>query len=266
MTPSATRRLHFWYTICLSVLTAVVAILFISQAADIYFSGEGYSRELVLERFAMIAAPFWIWVAAIVAGGVIWMIYPAEKKKLKRLPDERADVERLTTMAALREGDPEYDAARAAVERESKIRRIVWLSCFAACLICAGVALYFVFNLKAYPSDPNTAVLNLVKSVLPCAATAFAACCGATIFDAISARKIAPQAKKMLALGGRAEPVSAPAGKLAAIIQSPVTLLAVRTIILAAAVVMIILGTMNGGAQDVLIKAVLICNECIGLG
>lgn len=40
----------------------------------------------------------------------------------------------------------------------------------------------------------------------------------------------------------------------------------VSAIILAAAIVFILLGVMNGGAEDVLIKAVNICTECIGLG
>ena len=33
-----------------------------------------------------------------------------------------------------------------------------------------------------------------------------------------------------------------------------------------AAAVLIVLGVLNGGAQDVLAKAVKICSECIGLG
>lgn len=34
----------------------------------------------------------------------------------------------------------------------------------------------------------------------------------------------------------------------------------------AAALVLIVLGVLNGGARDVLAKAVKICSECIGLG
>lgn len=39
-----------------------------------------------------------------------------------------------------------------------------------------------------------------------------------------------------------------------------------RILILAAALVFILLGVMNGGARDVLVKAINICTECIGLG
>jgi len=40
----------------------------------------------------------------------------------------------------------------------------------------------------------------------------------------------------------------------------------IRIVILAAAIILIVLGIMNGGMRDVLIKAIYICTECIGLG
>lgn len=39
-----------------------------------------------------------------------------------------------------------------------------------------------------------------------------------------------------------------------------------RMLLLCAAIVFIMLGAMNGGAYDVLVKAINICTECIGLG
>ena len=44
------------------------------------------------------------------------------------------------------------------------------------------------------------------------------------------------------------------------------TMLAVRIILTVLALLLIILGIMNGGMADVLAKAVKICTECIGLG
>lgn len=39
-----------------------------------------------------------------------------------------------------------------------------------------------------------------------------------------------------------------------------------RLVLLGAAIALVVLGAMNGGARDVLVKAVNICTECIGLG
>ena len=41
---------------------------------------------------------------------------------------------------------------------------------------------------------------------------------------------------------------------------------ALRILLYAAAVLLIVLGVMNGGLRDVLVKAIQICTECIGLG
>ncbi|MDE7164193.1 MAG: thioredoxin [Clostridiales bacterium] len=46
----------------------------------------------------------------------------------------------------------------------------------------------------------------------------------------------------------------------------PAFLWAVRGAVGVIAVVFIIVGIVNGGAHDVLVKAVNICQECIGLG
>ena len=39
-----------------------------------------------------------------------------------------------------------------------------------------------------------------------------------------------------------------------------------RCLLLAAAITLIALGVLNGGMRDVLVKAINICTECIGLG
>ncbi len=40
----------------------------------------------------------------------------------------------------------------------------------------------------------------------------------------------------------------------------------VRIVLYLAAVVFVVLGVLNGGMHDVLVKAIRICTECIGLG
>ena len=39
-----------------------------------------------------------------------------------------------------------------------------------------------------------------------------------------------------------------------------------RAVVVIAAVLLIIAGILNGGALDVLVKAINICTECVGLG
>ena len=51
-----------------------------------------------------------------------------------------------------------------------------------------------------------------------------------------------------------------------AVPMSPKRLRTLRLTLLAVAAALIVFGALNGGARDVLVKAVNICTECIGLG
>lgn len=274
MTRSARHLLHLWYGIFLALFTVVIAVLFAAQAADLYFGLGTYGYEELMKNFSQLAIPFWLWIAAIVVGGVLVLVFPPEKKILKRIPDDRKTVERLVHMAGESESET-YEAAKSALQKESKMRRIVWLCCLAICLICAGIATgitvyaYTQLEINNIAQDANPAlneiILTLVRAALPCAAVAFVACLGATIYDAVSAKRILPQAKILLAEGGRAQTAPAAGGK-AALLDSPRFLLTVRIAVFAVAVAFIIWGILNGGADDVLIKAINICRECIGIG
>ena len=271
MTQTGKQKLHFWYGIALALFTVVVGALFIAQAADIYFGGAEYSRALVIERCSQIAVPFWLWVAAVAAGGILELAAPAPRAKLRVHPGSRKLLDRLTRSAAEKEDDPAWRSAAAALAKERRIRMAVRLSCLAVCLICAGVGAAFLLNIPAYPSDPNEAVLGLVRSALPCVAVAFLACCACSFYDEIAAKRMLPYAKALLATGGRATTKGLPAhgrfftGALA-IARSPQALWAVRGAVLAAAVALIAAGVANGGMHDVFVKAINICTECIGLG
>ena len=249
----------------------VTGVIFIAQAADIYFGGTEYSRALVVERCSQIAVPFWLWVAAVAAGGILELAAPAPRAKLRVHPGSRKLLDRLTRSAAEKEDDPAWRSAAAALAKERRIRMAVRLSCLAVCLICAGVGAAFLLNIPAYPSDPNEAVLGLVRSALPCVAVAFLACCACSFYDEIAAKRMLPYAKALLATGGRATTKGLPAhgrfftGALA-IARSPQALWAVRGAVLAAAVALFAAGVAIGGMHDVFVKAINICTECIGLG
>ena len=60
-----------YFEIFLSLLTVAVGILFIVQACGIFadagYVQGGYTRETVGTRFLYVCAPFFIWIAAIIA-------------------------------------------------------------------------------------------------------------------------------------------------------------------------------------------------------
>ena len=83
------------------------------------------------------------------------------------------------------------------------------------------------------------------------------------IYEHFSAKRLLPTAKLLVAeavksstaVNGKKQPKS-----------HKKAIIAARISVLAVAVVLIVWGLINGGAEDVLSKAIAICTECIGLG
>ena len=81
------KRIRFYYGIFLSVLTAVLGALFIAQAVTILADGDwvqgAYSREIVAEHLFPVSIVLYVWIAAIVAGFVLSLIFPYNEKQVK---------------------------------------------------------------------------------------------------------------------------------------------------------------------------------------
>lgn len=82
MSKEAIKRLHLIYGIVLSVLLAVVAVLFIVMCVDINSLG-GFTRARIGEHFAKISAFVYILIAFVICGGILNTVAPIDKPKNK---------------------------------------------------------------------------------------------------------------------------------------------------------------------------------------
>lgn len=125
-----------------------------------------------------------------------------------------------------------------------KRRRLLQLLCAAAVLTMSALLVYHALALHAAGSLTREAVVARAAGLaLP----------GAAALLLLAAGCLLAPARPVRTKG--AEPAPEPA--------RPVP---VRLLLLAAAVLFIVLGVLNGGLWDVLVKAINICTECIGLG
>ena len=106
----------------------------------------------------------------------------------------------------------------------------------------------------------------MVANVFPWVGAAFAVLMCEAVFEGLFARRMLPQLKRIV--GSVATPSQWQMGtaKVSAFFDDARTLLVLRIAVFAVAVVFLGLGIYNGGAHSVLIKAINICSECIGLG
>ena len=247
--------------VLLAVMTVAVCLLLCWQAIDIYrvgnlpenFSSPGvriqpvYSLPVVRERLSAVAPFLFAYLAAVVVGLVLQAIADEKPRPaVSREPEE--------TLRRLRQ---RVAAVPAAAMSEQSARFRVWAWAVAVASVCAAMALSYLLNQEHFTDwDLEKVVGGMMLHVAPWVALAFAALCAASHQAAKSVRreiellKAAPQAKPAQVVEESPKPVSP----------------YLRAALYAAAVVLIVLGVMNGGLRDVLVKAINICTECIGLG
>lgn len=269
------KKLRLIYGIVLAVYTVVMGILFIVSCADIYYSAGGgygmYSREVVGSKLGVLLIPAIIWILAVIAGYVISVLFPVlpEKNKVKR--DELTALKKLRSRMPEAEGE-EFLAARKEFKKGELIRIIVWSVCAAVWLASAIVCAVYVFNVTHFPAVVfNSEVLAMLRNVFPWFGASFLLCCGALVFEIFYARKALPQMKNLIVLG-KGSPLAQPS-KLAqgkstvfTFLRKEDTIMVFRLVLLLFGTVLVVLGIFNGGMTDVLLKAINICTECIGLG
>lgn len=258
------------YAIVLGVFIVAMGIALICVAADIYYSGEGpglyYSREIVAERLKKLAIPLLFLIAAIIAGA----IFPIWEAKGKNLWASEETLERLQRkLPASGEGQEFADAKKA--YRTMKIAKIaVWCSALAIALAGAIASLVYLADAAHFEGDDFAGhMIGLVKIALPCTVAALAAFITASYLNVYFSKKQIAHLKTMIRFGS--QEIAIPKeleffDKVNKVASHDITLWVVRGVVFALAITFIGLGIWNGGAHDVLIKAVNICRECIGIG
>ena len=274
------KTVRLCYGIALSLMTAVTGALFIWQTLDIYLSGGSrpFTREIVLERLNRIAPAFWIWVVMVAGGFIIWEVFAVSYKRAP-LKDDCYALRRLKKRVPQKVGESGL-ASLKAVKRGELINLIVKLCAAALCLAGVAYGIAYLATSANFPkTDVNGEMLNMAAHLAPCVFAALLILCGVTLYLSISAKKQLPHVKQLIASAKADEKNGVEAvyvtgntavadlyGRWKALSNHKYFILGVRIAIAVFAVTFIILGIVNGNMRAILIKAINICTECIGLG
>ena len=274
------KTVRLCYGIALSLMTAVTGALFIWQTLDIYLSGGSrpFTREIVLERLNRIAPAFWIWVVMVAVGFIIWEVFAVSCKRAP-LKDDCYALRRLKKRMPQKVGESGL-ASLKAVKRGELINHIVKLCAAALCLAGVAYGIAYLATASNFPkTDVNGEMLNMAAHLAPCVFAALLILCGVTLYLSLSAKKQLPHVKQLIASAKADEKNGVEAvyvtgntavadlyGRWKALSNHKYFILGVRIAIAVFAVTFIILGIVNGNMRAILIKAINICTECIGLG
>lgn len=259
------------YSIVVGALVVAAGVALICVAADIYYSGKGtgviFTREIVAQRLTALAIPL-ILLIGIIAAGALFPLYETRAKASA----ENAVCLLSKKLPAGGDGE-EYRNAANSYKKLRQIQLGVFIGAGAVLLGCIIAVLCYVLNVAHFLSEDITAeIFAMVKNVLPWIAVAFATLIAATVANGVISKRKLVQIKIMIKSGDKsvATPEEsrfiATAKSILNSLNSALALWIVRGAVFVIAVTFIIIGIFNGGAHDVLVKAINICTECIGLG
>ena len=277
MTENKGRTAKFVYGICLSVLTAAVAAAFIVQVWAIYRSSasDPFTATIVAEKFSQIAVPVWLWIAAVVGGGVLSYVFPEPQEKPKTYTDVKKTLTRLKNRLS-KDGDGWKE-----LEKSSRTRTVVWIVCAALCVVAAVVSLVYLLDLDYAATFEKAFFISHVEAekfikIFPWILGAFAVVTGAVFYETYSVKKEAARAKELLVesvkKGEKPESskeqssVWEKLGRKLAVFGTDKGIFWTRIGLGAVGVVLVVVGIVNGGMADVFTKAINLCKQCIGLG
>lgn len=255
------------YSIVIGVFVVAMGIAIVCVAADIYYSGQGtdvlFSRENVGERLQMLAIPLILLIGAIALGAV----FPAYNMTAKYHTEDALHI--ILEKPASCE-DVKYRATEQEYKKLTNAKYIVMGIKVCALLGCTIAELCYLLNAANFSGTDITAeMLSMTKNVLPFILITFVVLIAATIGNAVISRRQLNTLKTLIKFGNGITQDNCEIHGITRIKQffaSDVILIVIRVIVLVVGVTFIILGTVNGGAHDVLVKAINICTECIGLG
>lgn len=271
------KSVRLSYGIIFSVFTAVVGALFIWQVLELYFTPvppdfEGvwhaFTRERVIKALSKIDLFFWLWIAGIIVGLVLWEVFPVKAKQRKICPDlQYARLMKKFPLSAPEGMEGDYAAVRRTQKIIFALKVAAW-SLFG--IACVYGIVYLCIPANFPKVEPTDEVIEMVKHVFPCIFAGLLVICGAAVYEKYAVKNMLPLTQK-LTRGAKPEPkaltgVPAVIEKIKTALENKWVVLGVRIAIAVIAVAFIIWGCLNGSARSVFIKAINICTECIGLG
>lgn len=271
MNTKTAQNTGLWYGVFLSAFTVAVGVLLIVGATQIYFAepdGTPYSYQLVCQKLNSIIAVLIVWAAAVAGGFVLSVIFPVSPKTAI-VTDRAAVIKRLKSRLPNCDA-PEFTAELAEFNRTQLAAAIVRLACALYGLVAAVVCVVYLADKSHFPAaDVNGEVIAMLRATLPWIISAFVLFAAGAIFNSLTAGKAVVSLKKLTVLGkgypaAQAKPERR--SRVLGAVFSPKGVLIIRLVLVAAAAALIVAGILNGGMGDVLIKAIKICTECIGLG
>lgn len=249
------------FLLIVSIQTLLMGSLFIVQILRIYYGNEGvFTKEICSKYLLEILPVIIIWGLVIVASYIYFYIKNNPQKHIAKI----TNTYKLNSLMTI---CPEFinenlDEEYTLIKKEKKNRRIAWIINIVIVSLCSLMGLGYLINVKHFDAsgDLTQQAIDMGIHLLPWCIIGFISLIIRTLYEEYSAKKEIELIKKIIKTDGKKQ-------KDLYNNKNKNTMVNVaRVSIIALSVLLIVVGIFNGGAEDVLQKAINICTECIGLG
>ena len=254
-TPFA-KRMRRIFAVLLSVSIVLAGICLMAACYSIYRQGDSpYSREMIADTFSYIAVPVYLCLALVILGVLAHPFLPSAQKTLPPEKNLPLILARLQQKADLSQCDEALQAQIFSCRTDRKRNQYAAAITLALCTL---IFLFYALDSAHFTlEDVNGSVVRAVLKLLPCIVLPF----GIAILAAIQNKKRMAVEIELLR---QAPKTQSPAPSVP--VAPTNKLVYVRFVILAVAAGLLLYGACTGGTADVLVKAINICTECVGLG
>lgn len=265
MSQKTKERVRLIANVALAAAAMLAAVALAVACVLIYQSGDRpFTPDRIRAAWSGCAIFVWLFAACAIFAGAWSLLFPAPAKKQKGIvfPELRL------AKARARLARKQYpDALILPLTKHEIYLRSMRISAVVVCTLSAIYPLIYLTDLDHFTSLDAQLNAQVVDAVLPSLCFALAAlgyCLAVRILSDASCESAILYAKAIMLLPAPAAEKK-PEGTHGKELPSYAILVA-RIALIAAAVLMIVMGIFNGGMNDVLQKAIKICTECIGLG
>lgn len=273
LTEKSKKRLHLIYGAALSVLLVITGILFAVSCYNVYKSGyQPFTRESIGAAFRKISVPVYVTLVGVVGGIVLNVVLPPESKKLKGVRSQAVILQSLARKVNYSALDSDLMGA---IEKERRLRRGLTLANVILLVLEATLPLIYLLNPNNFPAksgEYNSEILHGMLFYTVCLLPLFVyEIVYVIVTDRSRRREIGYLGDAVKSYGTAcSEPCECGCvfSRISSFLKKNAKeiTLGARIALIGCAVLFIVLGIVNGGMADVLIKAINICTECIGLG
>ncbi len=202
------EKIRLIYGFFLAALSVIVGIVFIAQIAELYYSGinQGldviYTAERISSRLTLPLVFLCVWIAAIIAGFVLSVVFPIKEKRLTYRDDKK--VLALLKSRMPQSGNAEFALTQHKIKNLGTIRIIVWCVTCAVLLICAIFIMIYVYDPSNFHSDKlREDVLIMVRNILVWFIVGAVISVVAVVIDSFITRYETKLVKKAIASGDK---------------------------------------------------------------